>query len=174
MSDIPVNGCGSSFSYLAVHLCLRWGVGGGFPGVASSGSNEARSGGNGKGEDHKQSRLNCLTNIDSNTRVALGLDAVGLAASLTGLRGAWELASAAVSASNALLSLTVAAFTGENAGQAVALGGTAVAVGAPLYSGGATAATKAVASSLPLVGAGVAAGVLAYDALDALKKAGCF
>jgi len=83
-------------------------------------------------------------------------------------------ASAAVGATAALASVTVAAFTGDNRGQAVALGGAAVAVGAELYPGGSSAAAKAIGASLPGVGVAVSGGILAYDSYQALKKAGCF
>lgn len=84
------------------------------------------------------------------------------------------MGSAAVAASDALLAMTVSAFTGENGGQALALGGSAVAIGTPLYAKGVSTVSKKVASSLPGVGVAVSGGILAYDTLEALKKAGCF
>lgn len=102
------------------------------------------------------------------------MDAVGLAASATGLKAAWTVGSAAVGATTALLSVTFTSFEGENRDQGVAIGGAVAAVGVPFIPEGASAASKAIASSLPGIGVAVSGGILAYDSYNALKKAGCF
>ena len=120
-------------------------------------------------------RRSCLRNLDTDTLAGLGLDALGVLASTTGLKAAWTAGSAAAGATVALLSVTLSGFTADsNKDQAVALGGSFAAVGAPLVPEGANAASRAIAASLPGVGIAVSGGILVYDSYNALKKAGCF
>jgi RHS repeat-associated protein len=116
----------------------------------------------------------CLSNIDSDTLFGLGLDGLGLVASATGLKGAWEIGSVAVGATAAVLSVTLTGLGGDNKDQGIALGGSAAAIGLPLIPESRGAAAKLIGESIPVLGIGVSAVVLAVDTRNALKKAGCF
>lgn len=106
----------------------------------------------------------------SDTKIQLGLDAVGFAASLTGLKSAWMVGSAAVGATTAMLSVTQSGISGNNQSQAWAVGGATYGIGGSLVDLGASRTASQVAEALPVAGATVSGANLASDLADT----GCF
>lgn len=111
---------------------------------------------------------NCLSNINAETWAGLGLDAVGVAASLTGLKAAWTAGSTITGMVAGMSSMYLSAATGDGGGLGRA------GFGAALTHAGSFDGASRLATNLPVVGAAAAVGVTGYDVYQALKKAGCF
>jgi len=121
-----------------------------------------------KAQPAPKSRLACLSNIDAGTWAGLGLDAVGVAASFTGLKAEWTIGSTITGVVAGESSMYLSAATGDSGGYGRA------GFGAALAFAGSFEGASRLATNIPVVGAVVAVGVTGYDAYQALKKAGCF
>lgn len=159
---IEIVSCGGGSGGLSGYYVFR------FTEVPSGGGR----GGNDSGGSHTgippDKPENCLSNIDWETWTGLGLDAAGVVASLTGLKAAWTIGSSMAGFASGVTSMYLNAVTGN--GVSLGLAGFSTS----LAYAGSFEGTSRLATNLPVVGVAAAVGVTAYDAIEALDKAGCF